>query len=165
MGPPMNTSFKVAILTAVIAVIAFPLEATGPAGAWWGAIWPWPTIHHNAPAGVQLALFMLLGVFEAVALGLAVSFLVFGWPLVKRVSPTTPGALAMYLSSAWVLGNWWMHDSLHFTNSEAPGSLLVIEYGFHVTLIIAGATLCYQLYRAWNSGRLASPATARARSI
>lgn len=152
----MKTRIKVAILTVVIAAIAFPLEPAGPLGSWWAGVWPWGQAPHGPePTGLQVPLFMLLGVLEAVGFGLAISFLVFGWPVVKRVSATTPGAIAMYVSAAWVLGNWWIHDSLHFTNSTDLASLLVIEYAFHVTLIIAGATLCYQLFKSWTTGRLA----------
>jgi len=152
----MKTSVKVAILTAIVTIVAFPLEAAGPLGSWWASIWPWGQAPHGpAPTGLQVPLFMVLGVLEAVGLGLAISFLVFGWPVVKRVAATRPGAMAMYVSAAWVLGNWWIHDSLHFTNSTDPGSLLAIEYAFHVTLILAGATLCFQLFKSGTTGRLA----------
>jgi len=51
--------------------------------------------------------------------------------------------VAMYFGTLWLLGNWWVHDALHITTGMNPTALLWIEYGFHVTLIIAGAALAY----------------------
>ena len=35
----------------------------------------------------------------------------------------------------------WPHDSLHMHIGENLGSLLAVEYSFHITLIIAGVIL------------------------
>jgi hypothetical protein len=48
---------------------------------------------------------------------------------------------AAHLSIVWLLGNWWAHDSLHQHVGMHLDGLLRIEYGFHITLIIAGVTL------------------------
>jgi hypothetical protein len=52
---------------------------------------------------------------------------------------------AAYLSLAWVLGNWWAHDSLHIHHGLNLVPLLGIEYGFHVTLMIAGQSWPFSL--------------------
>jgi hypothetical protein len=41
------------------------------------------------------------------------------------------------------MANWWPHDSLHLHNGLALNGLLGIEYGFHVTLMLAGVILAY----------------------
>jgi hypothetical protein len=51
----------------------------------------------------------------------------------------------MYLGTAWFLSNRWIHDNLHMVVGRRPNGLLGIEYGFHVTLIIAGAALAYSM--------------------
>ena len=158
----MKTSAKVALLTLAIAVPAFALGNQAPAGGWWAEAWPWvDDTEHGEPTSAQLPFFMVLGVLEAVSLGLAVSFLAWGRPAMQRLSGGRQGlATAMMLSAAWVLGNWWVHDNLHQVNGFELGGLLVIEYAFHVTLIAAGATLCYGL--ATNA--LAAPAARAAKA-
>lgn len=143
----MKTSLKVAIVTILIAIPAFALGSQAPAGGWWKAAWPWGEgADPGEPSSAQLPLFMVLAVLEAVTLGLAVCFLVWGFPMSKRLAGGRTGlTLAMYASAAWVLGNWWFHDNVHMTNGLDFTGLLVIEYAFHVTLIAAGAVLCYGL--------------------
>jgi hypothetical protein len=86
---------------------------------------------------------MLLGAAEALAFGLGVSFLLFGYPTLKANVPVVSAPLtrAAHVSIAWFLGNWWAHDSLHFHNGMNLNGLLGIEYGFHFTLMIAGVIL------------------------
>lgn len=70
----MKMSVKVALTTVGVAVLAFfagPLLFT-----------PAPEVD---PSGVQLGLLMGVMAVESVALGLGVAFLIFGWPLVRRV--------------------------------------------------------------------------------
>jgi hypothetical protein len=133
----VKASTKVVIVTLLVAIAAFLTEAGGPFGTFWAPASDMPT-----PVGAQIPLFMLLGAAEALALGLAVSFLLFGYPSLNMnavVSPSlTRGA---HLSIVWLLGNWWAHDSLHQHIGMHLDGLLRIEYGFHITLIIAGLTL------------------------
>jgi hypothetical protein len=46
-------------------------------------------------------------------------------------------------SVGWVLVSWWLHDSLHMIVGWETGALLAVEYGFHVTLMIAGLVVAY----------------------
>ena len=77
------------------------------------------------------------------------AFILFAWPTVKRlVAPSTGRAAVIYVSTAWFLTNWWLHDNLHAVTGLVPGGLLVTEYVFHVTLIVVGAALAYTLATA-----------------
>lgn len=127
------------IATLMTAVIAFLASPSGPLGSFWR-----PSSDVPLPTGAQLLLFLLLNVAEVLAFGMGVSFLIFGYPAVQRVLPRSKGlAFAAYLSVAWLLANWWPHDSLHIANGTNIGGLLAIEYAFHVTLIVAGVVLVY----------------------
>jgi hypothetical protein len=96
------------------------------------------------PTASQLPLFILLNIGEALAFGLGLSFLIFGYPTVHAISPASPSLTrAAHLSIVWLLANWWPHDSLHLHNGLALGGLLAIEYIFHVTLMLAGVILAY----------------------
>jgi hypothetical protein len=127
------------IVTLGLAVLAFLASPNGPLGSFWR-----PSSDAPPPTGAQLPLFILLNVAEALAFGIGVSFLIFGYKAVHRVLPQSKAlAFAAYLSIAWLLANWWPHDSLHLHNGMNLGGLLKIEYGFHITLIVAGAILVY----------------------
>ena len=52
---------------------------------------------------------------------------------------------AAYLAIGWLLVSWWPHDNMHIHNGNDLQGLLYIEYGFHVTLMIAGLVLAYSL--------------------
>ena len=54
-------------------------------------------------------------------------------------------ALLTYLSIGWLLVNWWPHDNLQRVVGNDFPRLIWIEYGFHMTLIPAGACAAYRL--------------------
>jgi hypothetical protein len=132
----MKTWVKVALITALFAVPAMALGQV-----------IWPTHPGNPePSAGQLPFFILLSVFEAVAFGLGISFLLFGFPALLRLARgSRMRAWAMYLSVGWFLVSWWPHDNLHLHTGLDLQSLLYIEYGFHVTLIFAAFVLAYSL--------------------
>jgi hypothetical protein len=135
----MKTPAKVMIVTLLVGTLGFLTEANGPLGGFWA---PSPTVPQAV--GIQLPLFMLLGAAEAAALGLGVSFLLFGYSTLRANVPVSAALTrAAHLSIAWVLINWWAHDSLHQHNGMNLNGLLAIEYAFHVTLILAGVTLAW----------------------
>ncbi len=132
----MKTWVKVALVTALFAV---------PAMALGQLIWP-PDPGNPEPSAGQMPFFILLSVFEAVAFGLGISFLLFGFPALLRLARGSRlRAWAMYLSVGWFLVSWWPHDNLHLHTGLDLQGLLYIEYGFHVTLIIAAVVLAYSL--------------------
>jgi hypothetical protein len=97
-----------------------------------------------APSPDQMPFFMVVSFVEALALGLGVSFLVFGLPLVRSVpSDLKTRAWLMYLGLGWALVSWWPHGNLHMSNGDNMQRLLYIEYGFHVTLVISAAVVAY----------------------
>jgi hypothetical protein len=133
----MKTSTKVVIVTLILTIAGFLTEPNGPLGAFWA-----PARDVPQALGAQVPLFMLLGTLEALAFGLGVSFLLFGYASLKAIpSVSAPMARAAHLSISWLLLNWWAHDSLHLHNGMNLNGLLGIEYGFHVTLIAAGVVL------------------------
>jgi hypothetical protein len=139
----MKTRTKAAVITVSVAV---PAMALGP--VFFPASSDWPV-----PEGRQLLLLGGFAAIEALALGLAVAFLVLGWPIVRRiVGPSRPPTLAAYLATAWLLGNWWLHDNLHLTNGANINGLIAIEYAFHATLIVAGGIVGWQLLRSADEG-------------
>jgi hypothetical protein len=131
------TKIKWIVVTVVLGVLAFLTGVNGPLGP---AVFGWhPAPGMAEPVGIQLPLFMLLGLMEALAFGFGVAFLLFGYPWVRSAGPApVPLARLAHLSIAWVLINWWSHDSFHIANGLALGGLLVIEYAYHVTLMLAG---------------------------
>ena len=144
----METRWKFTITTVAIAIPAFLLGGGSPQGeGMWRAIWPWDMEMGSDPSGSQVPFLMFVGALEAVALGAAVSFLAFGRDWVRAV--VGRAATGFSIAVAWLLGNWWMHDSLHIVNGENFNGLIVIEYLFHVTLIAAGA------YAVWVMARQA----------
>jgi hypothetical protein len=126
----------VAFLLAVVAFLATPL---GPFGLFWR---PSAEIPVSTATITQKILFMGLNISEALTFGLGIALLIFGYPLVRAISPASIGLTrAAHFSISWLLLNWWIHDSLHTHVGMDLSGLLGIEYGFHVTLMIAGVIL------------------------
>ncbi|MGH8677584.1 MAG: hypothetical protein ACREUQ_04435 [Burkholderiales bacterium] len=141
------------VLTLVLAVIAFLASPNGPLGGFWR-----PSPDFPQPTDAQLPLFVLLNAIEALAFGLGISFLIFGYPLMQTILPASKGlTLWAHLSTAWLLFSWWPHDSIHVANGLNMNGLLVIEYVFHVTLMVAGAILVYFLLALARQRAVQSP--------
>ena len=126
------------VVTVVLALFAFLTSVNGPLGA---AVFGWhPAEGSPEPSGGQLPFFILLGLAEAVAFGFGVAFLLFGYPWMRDAGhATTRLTRAAHISIAWILLNWWSHDSFHIANGMNLGGLLLIEYAYHITLMAAGA--------------------------
>jgi len=145
----MKTRTKAAIITTLIAIPALFL---GP------VIFP-PADVGVEPTAAQIPFFMFLGLTDALLLGVGVSFLIFGLPVLRRVSPDSKArAWAMYLSIGYLTVSWWPHLGMHASNGLDLQGLLVIDFLFHLPLEIAGAVLAYcffSLFRSYRSGKLA----------
>jgi hypothetical protein len=128
----------------------FLLAAPGPIGK---MIWPMADGLPD-PEGSNVVLLAVMGFFEAVAFGLGITFLVYGLPTVRSVTRgTSANPIAVYLSIAWLLVNWVPHTSLHMNhgNLVTPADftgLVAIEYGFHLTLIVAGTFIAHAVVQA-----------------
>lgn len=73
----MKRWMKVLIVTLLVAV---PAVILGP------VLFP-PADVGSEPSAAQIPFFMFLGAADAILLGLGVSFLVFGFPVLRKVSP------------------------------------------------------------------------------
>ncbi len=132
----MKMWMKVAIVTLVVAV---------PATLLGNVIWP-PAEGGPSPTGGQLPFFIVLEIITTLTLGLGVAFLLFGFPSMMEVAAGSRlRAWAMYLSIGWLLVSWWPHQHMHISNGDSLAGLIVIEYGFHVTLMLSGLTLVFCL--------------------
>ena len=146
----MKRWMKVTIVTLMVAVPAFIL---GP------VLFP-PADVGSEPSAAQLPFFMFLGAADAILLGLGVSFLVFGLPVLRKVSPDSRlRAWAMYLAIGYLMVSWWPHLNLHIsTPIDNWQMLLYIDFLFHLPLEIAGVVLAYcafSIFMSWRSGKLA----------
>ena len=141
---------KVSIVTLLVAVPAF---VVGP------VLFP-PADVGSEPSAAQIPFFMFLGAADAILLGLGVSFLVLGFPVLRKVSPDSKlRAWAMYLSIGYLMVSWWPHLNIHIsTPIEDWQMLLYVDFLFHLPLEIAGAVLAYcafSIFMSWHSGKLA----------
>lgn len=136
--PITTLDWKPAIaLTLVLTVLAVLANPSGPLGFFWR-----PSAHMPEPTGILIPFGIVLKIAEGLTFGLGVSFLVFGFPLVRAIAPASLGLTrAVHVSIAWLLLNWYPHDSLHIHNGMDLGGLLTLEYVFHITLMIAGVIL------------------------
>ncbi len=125
------------VLTVLLAVFAVLANPSGPLGFFWR-----PSPHMPEPTWILLPLGVLLKIAEGLAFGGGIAFLIFGYPLVRAAAPASLGlARAAHVSIAWLLANWWPHDSLHIHIGMDLGGLLTLEYVFHISLMLAGVIL------------------------
>lgn len=104
--------------------------------------WPIPASAPQPPPDI-LPFFVALVSIESMAFGLGVSFVVFGRGMLNRIGGPAGLTNAAYLSVAFLLLNWWPHDNLHRMTSGDWNGLLMVEYGFHLPLMVAGAVLAW----------------------
>jgi hypothetical protein len=102
-----------------------------------------PNAANPIPTSGQLPWFVLLAAIEATVFGAGVAFAVFGRPHVRRHFAINARATAVHVSVTWALASWWLHDNLHMVNGMNLGGLLLIEYVFHVTLIVGAAVVAW----------------------
>ncbi len=144
----MKTKIKVAAIAIAVAVPAFLLNPV---------LFP-PAEDGPIPTPSQMAHLLFLSVGDALLLGLGVAFLIFGLPVLRRVSSDSKArAWAMYLSIGYLMVSWWPHLGMHAHNGLDLQGLLVIDYIFHLPLEVAGVVLAYSffsLFRSWRSGKL-----------
>lgn len=140
--------------------IAVPLIAVGvgiPAFLLSQVIWP-PAPGNPTPSGAQLPLFVLLAVVEALLFGLGVAFLVFGLPLVRQAAGKVGlDPRPVYVAIAWQLVSWWPHDNFHMATGMDLNGLLMIEYAFHVTLILSALVVARFFLATMRAAIAAAP--------
>ena len=124
----MKPWIKVLLVTLVVAVPAFVLGLV---------LFP-------STAG-RIPYFVLLAAWDALFLGVGVAFLLFGMPVLRKVSPdSSVRAWVMYLSIGILTVSWWPHLSMTAASNGIDfQGLLFIDYGFRVPLTISAAALIY----------------------
>ena len=141
MTRPTRWWLKCVLVAVPLAILALLAGPGAPLGGFWA-----PSLEAQAlvatATSFQMVSFVLLKIAEAVTFGIGVAFLLFGYGSTRAASPAL--GRAAHLAIAWLLLNWWPHDSLHMHfEGGTAGALLAIEYGFHFTLMIAGGILAY----------------------
>jgi hypothetical protein len=140
-----------------VLVVAVPAFILGP------ILWP-PAQDDAPPSAAQLGALIGLSVGDALFLGAGVAFLIFGYPIVRRVSSDSRlRAWAMYASIGFLLVSWWPHLNMHASNGGDLAGLIAIDYTFHLPLEIAGVVLAVSLLsllveRAGSEPRPTAPA-------
>ncbi len=139
----MSTKLKVTLVTVVVAIVTAVL---GP------IIW---TPANGEGPGALLPYFIVVSLLESIAFGLGVSFLVFGWSWVRRATRETGAAARiLYVSIAWSMMSWWPHDNMHISNAHDNwGRLLMIEWLFHVTLILAAIGMAWSFFQVMKKNQ------------
>jgi hypothetical protein len=104
-------------------------------------IWPAPP-GDPEPTASQLPYLILLSLFDSLAFAIGLAFLVAAVPLVRRLARTVSGRLAWaaYAATGWLFVSWWPHSNLHRVTHDLDG-IIVIDYTFHTTLMLAALIL------------------------
>ena len=132
-----QTKFLPVLVTLVASVGSFVLSRV---------IWP-DLPNMPMPMGAQLPLLIAVGIVESLAFGVGVSFIIFAWGFMKGRSVED---WLVFFSAAWLLISWWPHDNLHrITPMGDYWGLIRLEWGFHITLIIAGVIVASQLWKEY----------------
>jgi hypothetical protein len=141
----MSTRVKVGIVTVVSGAVAFALTRV---------IWPLPSTMAPPPPNL-LPLFILLDVLTALLFGIGVAFVIFGYPMLRRVRQPEALTAATYGAIAFLLLNWWPHLNMHMVSGLNYASLLWIDYLFHVPLFFSAAVVALFFARTVGASRTA----------
>ncbi|MBI2134827.1 hypothetical protein HYU09_02475 [Candidatus Woesearchaeota archaeon] len=132
----MKTWVKALLITLIFGIPAYLLNPV---------LWP-PSIDINVTPS-QLPFYKLLAVTEALAFGAGFAFIILGWPWIRKTSfKNRNRAILLYFSISWLLVSWWPHDNLHLHIGLDSLGFLLVEYEFHVTLMVVGVIAAYCFY-------------------
>lgn len=131
------------IVGIVVGLVSFAANPHGPLGGFWR-----PSAMSPMPTSGQLPFFMLLNVLESSVFALALVLLVFHIPKKALAPLSLVETRKAFYALLWLFGNWWLHDSLHMHIGMDLRSLLFIEYGFHVTMMISAG------YLLWSASKI-----------
>lgn len=124
-------------IKATLIVILFGSQAL----MWGRVIWP-PAQSMPQPGPGLLPFFYFLGLMEAITFGVGIAFILLIYASVFSVQKKyRTRAVLSSLSLFWLLTSWWLHDHLHAHNGDDLHGLIVIEYAFHLTSMIAALIL------------------------
>lgn len=106
-------------------------------------IWPLPRGLTLPPPDLWPYFAFIIGA-ESLSFGIGVAFLIFGFPLIKRLGVTRFAAWGGYLGIAWLFMNWWPHESFHRTTLSGEfARVLWIQYTFHLSMMLAAGLVAY----------------------
>jgi hypothetical protein len=128
----MKAWLKWSIVTLIVGAVVFALTP----------FWPMSSTAPQPP-GTVLPLFIALSLVESLSFGLGVAFLIFGRRLVDRMGGSPGLTTAAYVAIAFLLLNWWPHDNMHRMTNGDWSRVVLVEYGFHLPLMLAGAVLAW----------------------
>lgn len=134
-------------------IVALTVGLVIPAYVLSRVIWPDPPGTAAPPPGL-LPLLMVPAIFEALAFGAGVAFLISaGRALVRHQVDRL--SVAAYVSGAWALVSWWPHSNMHRSNTTLEG-LVLMAWTFHLTLIVGAAVIGTYLYTTLIQQRTAA---------
>lgn len=138
----MDEKWKALLITIIIGAIALPLGYQ---------LWPVAT-DLGTPTESLMPYFMIVALVESLAFGAAIAWLVLGFKWAKKAAKKSMiHVWALYISIAWQLGSWWIHDHLHQAMHMGDWHfLLYIEYTFHITLIVTGVVVALAILEWWK---------------
>lgn len=128
----MRTALKMLIIALLIGI---PLTGAGKI--------IWPPAAEISPTPEQIALFIPLALAEGLLFGLGVGFFIFGWGHIRGADKRTKAA---FVSLLWLLLSWWPHGNMHLANGLDINGVLIIDYTFHFTIIIATVILAWYFW-------------------
>jgi hypothetical protein len=134
----MKTWWNVLLVTVIVGVAAYLLA---------GTIWP-PAPGARLPSAAEMPWYTLWQAIVSLAFGLAISFLIFGFPLVQQAVQRPRWLVWLsFLSIVWLLGMWWIRDNWLLYSANNPPMVLFITIGFQLDVLFAGAILAYGFSR------------------
>jgi hypothetical protein len=112
----------------------------------------WPDTSNSIVVPADLVpYFALPSLFEALAFGGGVAFLLAFGPVVRRAGSRL--AIAAYLGTAWLLMAAWPHGNLHRSLGFDLASIARIEWAIHLTALLAAVVVALFVARALRGPR------------
>lgn len=143
----MNLKTKVVATVLVFTIVGFLLNPQTPLGsAVFGPVAQEPG--EGPPPAWAIPALIGVGLVQSIAFGAGFAFLFFGRRFLARLGGPQGLATASWLAVSWSLVSWVPHSAMHMTAGNDLGKLVVVEYLFHITLILGGALLALYLVRA-----------------
>lgn len=142
----MSNWLRALIVTIVFAVIALLLTPI-----------LWPFDPWMSPPEALMPFFLFVSLVEALVFGIGIAFIAYALPRVKFLKEKYQArAFWSAISVAWLLVSWWPHDNFHRFIGMDASKLIYLEFGFHLTVILASLIIAYTLVtlaqeKAWLS--------------
>ena len=137
----MRLSIKVLIITFILGAFAF---YAGQA--------LWPKSPDFLPNATQLFLLNVIYFIEALLFGFGIALFYFGLAPIKETSKNMRRkTMLAFISLCWLLVSWYPHDIAHAYNGFSMKGLVIIEYAFHLTLIVATLLIVSYIYSVASS--------------